>query len=160
MCLNTGKPIRDRTDKRLNSCTSYLEPCVLTAQSVKSTQLVVQATLITSWSFSYSCKLWLMTCEVTACALVDTVTSPTCLILTSEFKLSSLLRNFNNNEHVRIYVYYTAANDGITIHNKRDKILISSVIRWMQLLFAVAPGVSSGNATWLTLREDSITWRN
>jgi len=70
-----------------------------------------------------------MTCEVTACALVDTVTSPTCLILTSEFKLSSLLRNFNNNEHVRIYVYYTAANDGITIHNKRDKILISSVIR-------------------------------
>lgn len=70
-----------------------------------------------------------MTCEVTACVLVDTVTSPTYLILTSGFKLSSLPRIFNNNQHVRIYVYYTAANEGITIHNKRDKILISSMIR-------------------------------
>jgi hypothetical protein len=42
---------------------------------------------------------------VPVCALVDTDTSSTYLVLTLEFKLPSLPGNFNNAEYVRIHVY-------------------------------------------------------
>jgi hypothetical protein len=88
-----------------------------------------------------------MTLEVTECALVGAELPLHNLALTSEVKMSSLPRNSNNNQQIRIDMRWKAVNEGITTHNKTDKILIRSLVRCMQLLLEAAPGVSSKNLT-------------